>query len=1107
MPQPRAAVLHDLFAQKVVLDLPRQIGWSASRLANPIYCLRWPTQWLPARILDFAHKGIRGFKAVTQNGHSIAIIAEATTSTLGCDSVLHVPAANTLEAISEGLAARKARWLFPKPRRASEDTLADARLAPEEIVKTWRNQLILRAEDPESETPGLRSPQIGAVYATLAHWSTSDKPATVVMPTGTGKTETMLALLVAARIDRLLVVVPNDNLRTQISSKFLELGVLRACGCLGDRARLPAVAVLRHRPKTVEEVDDVFLRANVIVSTMQIVGGCYPEIQERMAENVSALFVDEAHHIGARTWNAFKGQFIGRRRVVQFTATPFRNDGRRVDGKFIYVYPLKKAQEEKYFKKIEFLPVNGLDQNDTDQLIVANVKRVLDRDIAAGFDHRAMARVQTIPRAISLHRSYQAAMPGYNPILLHSDLTRAERQDGLDKLNSGESRIVVCVDMLGEGFDLPELKIAGLHDKQKSEAVTLQFVGRFTRIRKDLGDATVIANITHDNVAEALQSLYAEDADWNSLLSVVGAKLTEREERRETIFQGFSEEFEGFPISTLFPRMSTVIYRTTCDAWRPRAVADAITKSSSIIDGPVVNDEARLVLFVTRDDERLRWTKLKEPQNVSFNLYLAHWDDETGLLYINSSKMSDLHLNVAKALCGDDVVRISGNTVFRVLDGYRRMVLMNLGLSETQRRPVRYSQFMGSDIAEQLDTLPGNRNRTKTNLFGQGYTNEGRSTIGCSVKGKIWSYEATNNFSEWIDWSRDVGRKLLDETITTDGILRNLVRPTKQAACPAKPAIAIAWPDALLLTPEERIEILFGDRAEAFYDCDIDLIHHEPDGPIRFSVRSGDVAADFELTIAPTATMFTQTSGASLQITVGKKTRSLTEYMHEEPPHIYFADGDMLLLDELFMLPRNGDRPSFDMARIETPDWRGVDITKESQRDAKYQDSIQRRVIERLLAQGNMYEVIFDDDGTGESADVVAMRLAGSKLVVELHHCKYSAEPKVGARLDDLYKVCGQTQKSIRWRERPDIFLNHLLKRESDRRKAGRPSRFEKGSRANVTAWLNRWQKLHHEFHAVIVQPGFSKAKAEQSHLELFAATQSLLMDTWGMTLRIFASP
>src|ERR1700730_2174427 len=122
---------------------------------------------------------------------------------------------------------------------------------------------------------------------------------------------------------------------------------------------------------------------------MQVAGNARPEIQERMAHHVTNLFVDEAHHIGAKTWSAFKAQFA-KRRVLQFTATPYRNDGRRVDGKFIYVYPLRKAQEEKYFKKIDFLPVNGLDQDDTDQLIVTGVKRTLDRDIAAGLDHRAM---------------------------------------------------------------------------------------------------------------------------------------------------------------------------------------------------------------------------------------------------------------------------------------------------------------------------------------------------------------------------------------------------------------------------------------------------------------------------------------------------------------------------------------------------------------------------------------------------------------------------------------------------------------------------------------------------------------------------------------------
>ena len=111
--------MHDLFAQKVVLDLPSQIGWSASRLAN--YLL--PTPSNAAAVYE--HKGIRGFKAVTQDGHSIAVVAERTSSALGCDNVLHLPAANTLQEITEGLAAKRGTWLFPRLRRASNDALAD----------------------------------------------------------------------------------------------------------------------------------------------------------------------------------------------------------------------------------------------------------------------------------------------------------------------------------------------------------------------------------------------------------------------------------------------------------------------------------------------------------------------------------------------------------------------------------------------------------------------------------------------------------------------------------------------------------------------------------------------------------------------------------------------------------------------------------------------------------------------------------------------------------------------------------------------------------------------------------------------------------------------
>jgi superfamily II DNA or RNA helicase len=43
--------------------------------------------------------------------------------------------------------------------------------------------------------------------------------------------------------------------------------------------------------------------------------------------------------------------------VLQLTATPFRRDGKLVDGKVIYSYPLQLAQRDGYFEKIVFEPV------------------------------------------------------------------------------------------------------------------------------------------------------------------------------------------------------------------------------------------------------------------------------------------------------------------------------------------------------------------------------------------------------------------------------------------------------------------------------------------------------------------------------------------------------------------------------------------------------------------------------------------------------------------------------------------------------------------------------------------------------------------------------
>src|SRR5215210_2846682 len=104
-----------------------------------------------------------------------------------------------------------------------------------------------------------------------------------------------------------------------------------------------------------------------------------------------------------------------------------------------------------------------------------------------------MARVKWKTRADEILPLYRELAPEFNPMILHSGVSEPDRRASLEALRSRESRIVICVEMLGEGFDMPELKIAAIHDSQKSLGVTLQFVGRFSRnMPGHLGEATVV---------------------------------------------------------------------------------------------------------------------------------------------------------------------------------------------------------------------------------------------------------------------------------------------------------------------------------------------------------------------------------------------------------------------------------------------------------------------------------------------------------------------------------------------------------------------------------------------------------------------------------------
>ncbi|MBX9792730.1 MAG: DEAD/DEAH box helicase family protein, partial [Burkholderiaceae bacterium] len=535
---------------------------------------------------------------------------------------------------------------------------------------SWPHAFQFAEEDPPDGV-GLRKPQLGALHAIHAHWSTSSETATVVMPTGTGKTETMLAVLTSAGCERVLVVVPTDALRSQLADKFETLGLLTVPGnvVLAATALRPVVGTLTSKPTTIEEVDGVFLDCNVVVTTSHLLGGCAAAIQDRMAALCTHLFIDEAHHAEAATWRTFRERFGGKL-VLQFTATPFREDDQKVDGKLVYVYPLRKAQQEGYFRPIRFHAVREFNAANGDRQIALAALNELDADTTG--KHIVMARVSDTRRASDILMLYQS-FARHPAVAIHSGMSKRDQQAAKRQLFTGSARIVVCVDMLGEGFDLPELKIAAFHDIRKSLAVTLQLAGRFTRTRADLGDPVFIANTALVDVRDELRKLYAQDPDWNALLPDLSAAAIEDERTSQEFFRGFGVFLDEVPLKDLRPAASMVVYKTNCANWTPkrfRRGMRGLSATDKIFH--TLNEVENTLVVLTATEQAVRWSDVESVRETVWELFVAVWDRDRALLYLHGSGLNGEYKEIAKALCGQDVQLVVAPAVFRCFHGIKR---------------------------------------------------------------------------------------------------------------------------------------------------------------------------------------------------------------------------------------------------------------------------------------------------------------------------------------------------------------------------------------------------------------------------------------------------
>ncbi|MEN8422259.1 DEAD/DEAH box helicase family protein [Acinetobacter junii] len=948
----------------------------------------------------------------------------------------------------------------------------------------------------------LRPAQIGAIHSLLSHWSLENGVATVVLPTGTGKTETMLLTSIVTQAIKTLVIVPTIDLKEQIFEKFQNWGMLRELGVIPYNFKNPKIIALEKTITTDEDID-VINSAEVVITTPALLARSPIKLHNKLQKLFSNVYFDEAHHVKAREWDLLKKLFKTSK-IVQFTATPYRHDRQPIEGKVVFNYPLSQALKDKCFSKISLIAVDERHPKKKDLAIAQAAVQKLIADRKQGWkNHRIMVRANRLEKATELLALYQSCFPDERITLVHSDSPQRKRI--IEDIKRDMYDIVICVDMLKEGFDYPNFKIAAVHGMHKSISVLLQFIGRFTRTQEGLGDASFIVNYAEENMSLELENLFQEGTGWEHVISQIADARKAQAESLLSFLQG-CQPYASFdsPDITLnpklvYPALSCVCFHADKVDWLK--FKDAFNINRYAISQPYFNQLENVFYFTTQSRDKVKWARSDKIRDQTWGLIVLHYDISTKLLYLGySDKLLDIE-NLIKKISLDTAVQIKDDNVFKAFHNIKRLSIVHAGIFKPANHLHRYSRLSGADVTAELSKWKEGNRCKKSDFVGIGFKEGKPISIGASIKGKVWSPSKAADLKEWKEWCINIGKVITDPNIDANQILEDSAEKIQLEE----------YPDNMVVLGTDWAEDLYEKIHKLTLEVD-GISYLLSEAKINF-INFTTQTAHFKISIYETEILFSLTLGGEkgFQIErledkkiyisgIKKDEILLKKFLEDYPPTLFLINSDTIAG---CIHTKFSDKPEYRIPkeRMEALEWNDVNFKIESiYKDGGMRtNSIQEFMMKKFISDGA--NIVFNDDNSGEAADIIAIFKEENLIRFELAHCKYSKE-KAGARLSDLYEVCGQAIISLRYKWRPEELIRHLLRRNQTGVLAGK--RFYYGEQDELNEINKALKYTNVEFVFSIAQPGVNISLITTDMYDFLSSIYSTVIDMTETKLKCY---
>jgi superfamily II DNA or RNA helicase len=220
------------------------------------------------------------------------------------------------------------------------------------------------------------------------------------------------------------------------------------------------------------------------------------EERRQLAQSVSALYLDEAHHSASDTWVQLAAELANTHYRFGLTGTPFRADGadlmlEAVTGPISYRQTHREMVERDwlvmpsvYMVNNHLEPAVGFDYNEIYQNSIVNhagrnrlIASLAQLCLAKGC--QTLILVAQVSHGLLLEQ----AIPGARLVVGsgESKTPKLERRRIFEDFRGGSVRTVIATTLADEGLDLPSMDSLILAGAGKSPVKTVQRVGRTMR--------------------------------------------------------------------------------------------------------------------------------------------------------------------------------------------------------------------------------------------------------------------------------------------------------------------------------------------------------------------------------------------------------------------------------------------------------------------------------------------------------------------------------------------------------------------------------------------------------------------------------------------------